>query len=366
MKKTRAGVDRRRLLGIGGAAAASLAAPAIARAETPVIWKMATAWPRNGRGGGANARRLADWIQTLSAGRLTVEVFAAGEISAPGDVFDAVSAGTAELGHGTSSDWRARDPAFHFFAGVPFGLSGHEQAGWLRFGGGQSLWRRAYEPFGVLPFLAGSTGVPSAAWFRDPIAEVGDLMNVPMRAEGLSGEIWRRLGANIEAIPEAGVASALRSGTVVAAEVAGPWRDYDVGLAAVVENYYLPGFRAVGPTLELIVNRVAYDRLPDDLKAVVRGAAAAAALEAYADFTYNNIIVLPLVRASGAVARELPNPIVRAAGREADALLSEVAGRSPMASETYQSFIDFRKRAVEYTSAGDAVALRLRQVGLGG
>ncbi len=98
MKKNRAGVDRRRLLGFGGAVAAGLAAPSIARGQTPIVWKMATAWPKDGRGGGANARRLADWITSLSGGRLKVEVFAAGDILnfgcnfTPAGSFDLVSA----------------------------------------------------------------------------------------------------------------------------------------------------------------------------------------------------------------------------------------------------------------------------------
>lgn len=365
MKTTRAGVNRRRLFGLGSAAAVTLAAPAIARAETPVVWKMATAWPKNSRGGGANARRLAETVAALSGGRLTIQVFAAGDLAAPAELFNAVAAGKAELGHGSSALWPVRDPALHFFSGVPFGLSGHEHAAWLRFGGGQALWRRACEPFGVLPFFAGSTGVPSSAWFRRPVASLEELMDISMRAEGLSGELWRRLGANITSMPEAGVVEAFRSGSIDAAELSGPWSDYDAGLASVVRNYYLPGFRAVGPALELIVNRAAHDALPDDLKAVVRGAVAASAMETYADFTYNNITSLPFIQDAGVVTRELPNPIVRAAGRECSALLSEIAGQSPMAAEVYESFNAFRKKAVAYTAAGDAVALRLRQVGLG-
>jgi TRAP-type mannitol/chloroaromatic compound transport system substrate-binding protein len=211
----------------------------------------------------------------------------------------------------------------------------------------------------------GSIGVPSSAWFRRPVGSVEDLMNIAMRADGLSGELWRRLGANISTMPENGVVEAMRDGSLDAAELSGPWGDYDTGLASVVRNYYLPGFRAVGPSLELITNREAYDALPDDLKAVVRAAASASAMETYADFTYNNITSLPLIQDAGVITRELPNAIVRAAGRESAALLSELAAQSPMAAEVYESFNAFRKKAVAYTAAGDAVALRLRQVGLG-
>lgn len=364
MGHDRSGPDRRRVLGLAAGLAGGLAAPAVARADVSVTWRLSTAWPKDSRGGGINARRLADQIAALSGGRLTVQVFAAGELADPSELFDSVAAGAAELGHGTSADWPVRDPAFYFFSGVPFGLSGHEQAAWLRFGGGQSLWRRAYEPFGVVPFFAGSIGVPGAGWFRDPVTEPGDLMNLPMRAVGLSGELWRRLGANIVAMPPEGIAAAFGSGAIAAAEFMGPWRDYDIGLAAVAKNYYVPGFRSIGPSIELIVNRKAYDSLHDDLKAVVRTAASASAMETYADFTFNNINVVQPLGAAGVSVRELPSAIVRAAGREAEALIAEIGTRSPIATEAYRSFVAFRQKAMAYTSAGDESALRLRNLAL--
>jgi TRAP-type mannitol/chloroaromatic compound transport system substrate-binding protein len=355
--------DRRRVLGLA-AGLAGLAAPAVARADTPVSWRLATAWPKDARGGAANARRMAEMIASLSGGRLTVQVFAAGELADTSDLFDAVAAGAAELGHGSSADWTVRDPAFHFLSGVPFGLTGHEHAAWLRFGGGQALWRRACEPFGVVPFLAGSIGVPGAGWFRDSISRPADLMNLPIRAAGLSGELWRRLGANVVATPPEAIVEACAAGMIAAAEWMGPWRDFDLGLAAVAKNYYVPGFRSPGPSIGLIANRAAYDALADDLKAAVRVAAGASAMETYADFTYNNITVMQSLAAAGVSVQELPAPIVLAAGREAEALLSELGTRSPIAGETYRSFAEFRRKANAYASAGDEAALRLRKAAM--
>lgn len=364
MKKGLSGPDRRRVIGLAAGLAGGLAAPAIVRAQSPISWRLATGWPKDARGAAANARRLAEMIGSTSGGRLTVQVFAAGELADAAELFDAVAAGTAELGHGSSADWPVRDPAFHFFSGVPFGLTGHEHAGWLRFGGGQALWRRAYEPFGVVPFFAGSIGVPGAGWFREPIARLADLMNLPIRAAGLSGELWRRLGASIVAVPPEGIAAAFAAGTIAAAEWMGPWRDFDLGLAAAAKNYYVPGFRSPGLSLELIANRAAYDGLPDDLKAAVRVAAAASAMEAYADFTYNNINVMQSLTAAGVSVQELPAPVVLAAGREAEALLAELGTRSPIAGETYRSFVAYRQKANAYSPAGDEAALRLRKLAL--
>ena len=63
---------------IGAAAATSLAAPAIAAGN--ITWRMVTAWPKNFPGLGVGAQRLGDRITKASDGRLTVKVYAAGEI----------------------------------------------------------------------------------------------------------------------------------------------------------------------------------------------------------------------------------------------------------------------------------------------
>ena len=64
-----------------GSAVAALAAPAIAQSN--VTWRMVTTWPKNFPGLGVGAQKLADRITKASGGRLTVQVFAAGEMVPP-------------------------------------------------------------------------------------------------------------------------------------------------------------------------------------------------------------------------------------------------------------------------------------------
>ena len=56
---------------------------------------MVTTWPKNFPGVGIAAQRIADRIGALSDGRLTVKLFAAGELVPAFEVFDAVREGKA-------------------------------------------------------------------------------------------------------------------------------------------------------------------------------------------------------------------------------------------------------------------------------
>src|SRR5690606_25312667 len=134
-----------------------IAAPAIAQDRTE--WAMVMAWPRNTPGVGVNAERFAHRVTAMSDGRLSIKLYAAGELVPPFEGLDAVSSGTADCGHAPPYFWVGKAPVLNYFTGIPFGFTATELAAWIQFGGGMALWRELYDQFNVIPFYAGSSGV---------------------------------------------------------------------------------------------------------------------------------------------------------------------------------------------------------------
>jgi TRAP-type mannitol/chloroaromatic compound transport system substrate-binding protein len=365
-KPAEGALGRRDLLGLGAAtlAAGTLAAPAVVRAQDKFNWKMVTAWPKNSPGVGVNAQRLADSITAMSGGRLTVQLFAAGELVPPFECFDAVSSGAAEMAHGSPYFWQGKDKAFHFFTGMPFGLFANEHMGWIWFGGGQALWEKAYAPFGIQPFYCGSSGPQAGGWFRKEINTVDDFKGLKMRIAGLGGEVLRRLGVNVVLLPPGEIFQAMQSGTIDAAEWVGPWNDLAFGLFRVAKNYYLPSFFEFGPALELMVNKKLYDALPADLKDIVKRAAYASAAESYADFAYHNVVSLkPLLDKEGVQVRTLSEDIVKVLAKETKAAIAEIAASGAMAKEVFESYEAYRQQCMSYAKVMDMAAYQMREVG---
>ena len=123
------------LLGLSACAPTeeSAAANTAGAADTKVYeWKMITTWPKNLPGLGAAPERLAERLRIMSNGRLDIKVYGAGELVGALEVFDAVSQGTAQMGHGAAYYWRGKNPAAAMFATVPFGMNAQEMTGWLR------------------------------------------------------------------------------------------------------------------------------------------------------------------------------------------------------------------------------------------
>ena len=114
-------------------------------------WKLVTTWPKNYPGLGTAPENFANKVEAMSGGRLSIKVFGAGQLVPAFEVFDAVSQGTAEMGHGAAYYWTGKAKATGFFTSVPFGLNAQEMNGWLHYGGGLELWRELYEPFNWCP-----------------------------------------------------------------------------------------------------------------------------------------------------------------------------------------------------------------------
>ena len=344
----------------GLAAAATLAAPSVARAQT-VKWRMVTSWPKRLPGPGMSAERVAERIRALSNGRLDITVSAAGEVVPAFGVLEAVGGGVAEMGHTAAFYWQGKMAASVFFTTVPFGLTPAEHVAWIDAGGGQALWDELYAPFGVKPFMGGNTGVCMGGWFRRELKSLADLKGLKLRSLGLGGEIYRRLGATPQTTPPAEILVSLQSGVLDAAEFVGPGTDIALGLYRVAPFYYYPGFNKPNGTGECIVSLKAWNALPDDLKAIVAHACATEANYALAEMERLNAAALGALTGEHKVRLvPFPDDVVAAARDQANDVLGEIASRDAISGKVHASYLDFRGRTAPWSRVSIEAVLRAR------
>ncbi len=330
-------------LALAGCAREDAAPGATVRNDKPRHWKLVTSWPRNFPGLGSAANYLAQAVTRMSAGRLKVTVYGGGELVPAFEVFDAVSRGTAEMGHSGAYYWKGKSEATQFFSGVPFGLNAQEMNGWLYHGGGLELWTRLYDRFGLVPFPAGNSGVQMGGWFNKEINTVADLRGLKMRIPGLGGEVLERAGGNPVTLPGAELFTALQTGAIDATEWVGPYNDRAFGLFQAARYYYYPGWHEPGTTLECMVNKAAFEALPDDLKAIVEYACRAANDEMLSEYTARNGEALKALLAEHKVElRRFPDEVMNRLREISDQVVAEVAARDPLSQEIYDSYVAFR------------------------
>lgn len=323
-----------------GAAASTLAAPAVAQGN--VTWRMVTTWPKNFPGLGVGAQRLADRITAASGGRLTVQVFSAGEMVPPLQSLDAVIDGTAEMSHGAAYYWQNKSQALSFFTGVPYGMTSRELTAWVRYMGGQEIWDEIYDQFGVQGFLSGDTGTQAGGWFRNELTGVSDVEGLRFRTPGLGGRVWEKLGATVTNMAAGEIFQALQSGTLDAAEFVGPYNDLALGFYQVAKNYYFPSFVEPGLATELVVDKAKYQALPDDLQAIIKDICQAEYDQVASDFYANDPRALQtLINDHGVKVMQFPEEILKAGADAAKEIMTGLReSDDPLVKKTAESFIE--------------------------
>lgn len=333
-------MKRRQFFGAATAVAATgLAMPAIAQGN--ITWRMVTTWPKNFPGLGVGAQRIADRITKASGGRLTVQVFAAGEMVPGLGALDAVIDGSAELSHGAAYYWQNKSQGLSFYTGVPYGMTSREHSAWVRYLGGQEIWDEIYDQFGVQGFLSGDTGTQAGGWFRNELTGLGDIQGLRFRTPGLGGQVWGKLGAAVTNLAAGEIFAALQAGTLDAAEFVGPYNDLALGFHQIAKNYYFPSFVEPGLATELVVSKPKFTELPEDLQEIVRMAAQAGYDDVASDMYANDPRALQaLVGEHGVQVRRFPDEILEAGAKASMELIGDIrANGDALTKKVAESFV---------------------------
>lgn len=311
-------MDRRSFLktsalgGASAAAASTLAAPMYAQGKRTLT--MVTTWPRGLAGVWDSVERFATSVTEMSDGSLTIDAKAAGELVGGLEVFDAVTAGQADMYHGADYYFTGQHPAWAYFTTVPFGMTAPEMMVWYYGMGGMDLHHNLGEIFGLKSFIAGQTGAQGGGWFRKEIKSAADFQGLKFRMPGLGGEALSKLGASVQTLPGGEIYQALSSGALDGTEWIGPWSDEKLGLQEVCDFYYPAGYHEPGAALSVATNLEVFESLTPGQQKAIEVAAGDAHQHNYSLFMANNGPALQRLIAAGVQIKEFSDDVWDAYG----------------------------------------------------
>ncbi|MDX1431135.1 MAG: TRAP transporter substrate-binding protein [Gammaproteobacteria bacterium] len=344
-------------------AIATAALPATSAGAEPRVLKMVTSWPKNLPGLGTSADRLAKTITATSGGRLQVEVYGAGELVDAFEVFDAVSAGVADMYHSAEYYWQKKSPAFSFFTAVPFGLTASELNSWIYDSGGQALWDELSAGFNLKAMLCCNTGVQMGGWFNKEVSSLESYEGLRYRMPGLGGEVLRRLGAVVVNLPGGEIVPSLQSGAIDASEWVGPWNDFALGMHEAAKYYYYPGFHEPGTAICLGVNKKLWEEMSDDERNVIETSAAAENVRSVSEFNSKNAAYLQtIIKEHGIELRKFDDSVLEAIGTISGQVLAEIGQSDPMTKRVYDSYLQFRGSAIQWSNISERGFLNARSL----
>ncbi|KQB14107.1 TRAP transporter substrate-binding protein [Rhodobacter capsulatus] len=338
-------MDRRSFLtraAIGGAAATTLATPALAQSMPKVTWRLTSSFPKSLDTIYGGAEVLSKMVSEASDGNFQIQVFAGGEIVPGLQAADAAAAGTVEACHTVGYYYWGKDPAWALGSAVPFGLSARGMNAWQYHGGGIELYNEFLATQGLVGFPGGNTGAQMGGWFRKEINTVADLSGLKMRVGGFAGKVMEKLGLVPQQVAGGDIYPALEKGTLDATEWVGPYDDEKLGFYKVAPYYYYPGWWEGGPTVHFMFNKAAYEGLPKSYQALLRTACQAEDADMLQKYDYKNPLALKSLVANGAQLRPFSQEILEACFNAAQEVYAEMTATNPGFKTLYDSMVAFR------------------------
>ncbi len=314
-----------------------------ARAEPPVRWKMASAFPARLVQLGSLGRSFTAKLERISGRSFVIEMLAPNTLVKPFEMLDAVAEGTVDAAWSTPGYWTDRDPAFALFSSVPFGPDAAEYAAWLYFGGGLEEMDALYRRFGVKSIVCGVIAPEAAGWFRRRIRTVKDLEGLKMRTFGLGAKVLQKLGVVPQLVAVDSLLGALRDGAIDGAEFSMPAIDVAIGFDRVAKHYYFPGWHQQSALLEFMLPRRVWDRLSQMRKAQIEVACGDTFREGLAQGEAIQARALITLQSRGVRIQRLPPEVLNALEKAWNAVASEMAAKSPAFRSAWTSLTRFRE-----------------------
>lgn len=319
-------------------------------------WKMVTTWPPNFPVVGEGANKFAEMVRAMSAGRMEIQVYGAGELVPALECFDAVRTGAADMASGSAYYWSGKVPAAQFFSTVPFGMNAQQMNAWIINGEGWDLWKELYAPFNLIPIPFGNTGVQMGGWFNRSINSIADFKGLKMRMPGLGGKVLERAGGTPVLLAGGEIYTGLERGIIDATEWIGPYHDYLMGFHQIADYYYTPGWHEPGTVLELAINKERFEALPTDLQAIIEHAALSLNHWILSEFEAKNNEYLSIIQNEASVEiRRFPEEVLTQLRAYTADILEEFTQGDAYTKRVYTSFNSFRNKAVRLSEIAEKV-----------
>lgn len=240
--------------------------------EDKIRWKMVMPWSK-GLLFYDMAQHFADSVKLASGGRLDIKLFSAGELVGAMESFDAVSKGSADIGHDWPGYWKGKNENFVSFASVPFGLDAEGYNIWLYERGGLEQMQELYGQYNLYALPGGNGGQEMGLFSNVKATKMEDFKGMRVRTPGWYMDILNNLGASVSPLPGGEVYLALERGVIDAAEFSSPAINYPMGFDEITKYVIEPGVHQPSVQTALFINQDSWDELPADLQWIVKIAA---------------------------------------------------------------------------------------------
>jgi len=320
---------------------AAVAATVSGAAFAQESWTMTTTWPTSLELIEID-KHFVELANKLTGDDLTIEFFEGGALVPAGEVFGAVESGTIQAGADWPGYWAGRNAAFSPLATTASLFNAVDYVNWIQQWGGQELYNDIYGQFGMVYLPYGVTNNESGFRTNEKIETLEDLEGMRLRLSGLEqGRLLERLGGSQVSMAGGEIYQSLERGVIDGAEFSTPNVDFSGGFQQVTQFWATPGWHQSASIFGVMINKDAWDALPEETRETLQTAADATliwslaftekrATEAYQQFIDAGIEITRYDDETLATVQEMANTVIE-----------EVACENPDSARVYLSQVEY-------------------------
>jgi TRAP-type mannitol/chloroaromatic compound transport system substrate-binding protein len=340
----------------GVAIVVALAGSISADAQERVRWKMQSAFASSLSHLGTSGVRFTKNIERMSDGAFQIKFYEPNALVPALECFDPVSKGAVEACWTTPGYHTGKYPALAFFTAVPFGPGFGEFMAWKIFGGGNDLRAEIYDKHGLISIDCFAIGPETSGWFREQVESLDDLKGLKMRFFGLGAQVMQKLGVSTQLLAGADIYPALERGVIDATEFSMPNMDIDLGFYQVAKYNYYPGWHQQVSVSEMLMNKAAFEALPDPYQAMIEIGLGESVQYTYAETEAKNPAAMnKMLEEYGVHNVRWTDEELAAFEKAWFEVLEEQSAADPLFKKVADSYLAWRK---EYKTWGDAQAMK--------
>jgi len=283
-----------------------------------------------------------------SGGRLIIDVKPGGAIVPSHEVTEAVRDGVLDIANPNSAmDLGRIGPKVLLLgsSGFPAGPTPLEYLAWAYFGDGLKFANELYKDYNCV-IIGVATPAPAELFCHSnkPLSTKEDLKGVKFRTMGLWAEILRDFQASVITVSGGEIYPAMERGVIDAFEYCGPGVDFKMGFHEITKYIGVPGIHSPLSSNLVLVNKRSWNKLPEDLKALLKREVVASALMGYLTFAWGDALGMEKYKGYGTKVSTVSDELQRQVAEASKNLCEKYAAQDPMFKEIYDNQKSFIKK----------------------
>lgn len=213
-------------------------------------------------------------VEAMSGGNFVIEFFPGGAVAPATKEFDALDRGIVEMaqtGMHYNMDKFSTGGLYNIICAGPTPMV---YLTWYLQGGGEEMIQELFTDYNVMGLSVLTIGrAEMFGYSNTPLDSMGDFKGLKFRTAGDWGEILEKyFGASVIFLPGGEVYEAMQRGVIDAFEFSSPSVNVPFGFNEIAKYAMFPGIHAPGVLMPGLVNKDAWNKLPDGYKIILEEA----------------------------------------------------------------------------------------------